>query len=197
MFEASKKSSKGFAIIMDSFRKWVKENNRPAPSSIVELLLSICLGSGKISDVDIVVDYINRRGWKSDEEGLMNSFVVSMLKSGQYTKVLEIYQRIIDSGKMLRLTSICALLEAAADEGDFPTLLTLAQQFKKAKAVSLQHIYVYTNSITSIRHVLLACKGVEDTVAMEATAELLDTLRIGRQKLDQEMVCVIEEWARR
>ena len=193
-FEASKKSTKAFAISMDNFRKWVKENNRPARSYTVQLLLPICMGSGKISDMDIVVDYINRRGWKSDEEGLMNSFVVSMAKSRQYTKALEIYQRIEESGEKLRLTAICALLEAAADEGDFPTLLTLSQQLKKAKALSVQRTYMH---ISSVKHVLLACKGVEDTVAMEATSELLDTLRICRLKLNQEMACVIEEWARR
>ena len=193
-FEASKKSTKAFVVIMDRFRKWVEENNQPAPSSIVKLLLPICLGSRNTHDIDIAVDYIKRRGWKADEEGLMNSFIVSMVKSGQYTKALEIYQRINDSGKRLRLTGICALLEAAADEGDFPTMLTLSQELKKTKAISVKHTYMHTSSI---KHVLLACKGVEDTVAMEATSELLDTLRICRLKLNQEMACVIEEWAER
>ena len=196
-FEASKKSTKAFAVIMDKFRKWVEENNQPAPSSIVELLLPICLRSGNTRDIDIAVDYIKRRGWEADEEGLMNSFIVSMVKSGQYTKALEIYQRIKDSGKKLRLTGICALLEAAADEGDFSTILTLSQELKKSKAVPPPHTYMHTSITSSIMHVLLACKGVEDTVAMEATSELLDTLRISRLKLNQEMAYVIEEWAER
>jgi pentatricopeptide repeat protein len=197
VFEASKKHSNAFVIGMNRFRKWVEENNEPPSRSTVQFLLPICLRTGKKSDVDIVMDYINRRGWNSDEVGLRNIFLVSMVKSGQYDKALKIYQAIEDSGEKLRLTGVFALLEAATNEGDFPTLLSLSRHLREKARGMVGYSSLHADVALSIEHVLLAIKDVEDAVAMEVTFQLLDTVRIIRRKLGEEMADVIREWVNR
>ena len=197
LFEATKKPSRAFIVGIDRFRKWVEDNNQPAPRNVVEFLLPVCLRTGIKGDIDIVMEFINRRGWNSDDEGLRNSFLVSMAKSGQYEKALKIYQAIEDSGEKLRLTGVFALLAAAANERDFPTLLTLSRQLREKARGLILHPSVHGDIALGIEHVLLACKGVEDAVAMEATFELLDAVRIIRRKLGKEMADVIKEWANR
>lgn len=197
IFEASKKQTSGFLTGMSRFRKWVEDNNQPPSRKTVQFLLPICLRTGEKSDTDIVMDYINRRGWKSDEEGLRNVFLVSMAKSGQYDKALKIYQAIEDSGEKLRLTGVFALLEAATNERDFPTMLSLSRHLRgKAKGM-VEYSSLHADVALSIEHVLLAVKGVEDAVAMEVAFELLDTVRLLRRKLGEEMADVIKDWVNR
>ena len=197
IFEASKKQTIGFLAGMNRFKKWVEDNNKPPSRKTVQFLLPICLKTGKKSDTDIVMDYINRRGWKSDEEGLRNVFLVSMAKSGQYDKALKIYRAIADSGEKFRLTGVLALLEAATNERDFPTMLSLSRHLREKAKGMVEYSSLHADVALSIEHVLLAVKGVEDAVAMEVAFELLDTVRLLRRKLGEEMADVIKEWVNR
>ena len=197
IFEASKTQTSGLVNGMNRFRKWVEDNNQPASRNTVRFLLPICLKTGKKSDIDIVMDYINRRGWNSDEEGLRNIFLVSMAKSGQYDKALKIYQAIEDSEETLRLTGIFALLEVATNKRDFPTMLSLSRHLREKARGMVGYSSLHADMALSIEHVLLAVKDVEDTIAMEVTFELLDTVRIIRRKLGEEMADVVKEWVNR
>ena len=197
MFEATKKPSAGFVIAMERFRKWVEENNQPASRSTVEFLLPICLRTGKKSDIDIVIDFINRRGWNSDEEGLRNSFLVSMAKSGQYDKALKIYEAIGDSSEKLRWTGIFAMMEAATNERDFPTLLSLSRQLRDKARRMVIHPSLHADIALGLEQVLLACKGVEDPIAMETIFELLDVVRVIRRKFGEKLADVMKAWVSR
>ena len=161
---------------------------------MIDLLLAMCFKTGKSSDIKIVLEYADRHGLKF-REGHMNSLIVNLAKLGSYTKVLEIWRNMEESSEKVRLTTLCAILVVAANERDFPIMLKLAKQLKMKALAHYRHTHV--SMTNTIKNVLITCKGMEDSVAMEATFELLDILRITRQKLSQEMAYVIGEWVNR
>lgn len=194
MFESSRKPTEGLVRALSRFRKWTEKNNEPAPQNMLDLLLAMCIKTGKSSDIEIVLDYAGRHGLKFTE-GHMNSLIVNLAKAGSYAKVLEFCRKMEESGEKVRLTGVCAILEMAANEGDFPTMLELAKLLKVK--VLAHYINTHVSIVNTIKSVLVACRGVDDSVAMEATFELLDTLRITRWKLSEEMAYVIREWIKR
>ena len=206
LFESSRKPSPGLRTALGQFRDWASENNEPATSKNVDLLFTMCFRTGNVSDVELVIKYAERHGIKFSD-GQMNAMLASIVRSGDYARTLEVWQKMETLGTELRLSGLCAMLEAATNERDFPTMLKLAKQLQEFKGVLIQQYSSIRGKDgggrdchaleDTLKYVLQACVGVDSSVAMETSTAVIDVLRIIRRKLSREMLPVVTQWVER
>ena len=168
------------------------ENKEPPTSKHLEIFFSMCFRSGQSRDIDIAMEYADTHGIHFSD-GQVNALIASVAGSGDYTKTLEVWRKMEAAGVELRLSALCKVLQVAANERDFPTMPRLSKQLLQYRAVLSSHDVVSD----TLKAVFQACRGAEDSVAMETTFILIDIFRMTRQKLSREMASVISQWVQR
>lgn len=191
-FQTQSKSEGQFSRALELFRTWATENREPPPAKLLEMLFTMCFRSGRGSDVDIALEYAETHG-VTLSKGQVNALITSVAKSGDYPRTKQICEKMEKLQIEFRLSALCALLQQAAVQGDFPFMLTLSKQLSRHKN-SLTNLEVVKETL---KKVFEACVSVEEPAAFEVGCILVDTYRITRQKLSREMAATLSNWLSR
>ena len=188
-FQSQSRFGSKYIKHLDEFREWARKNNEPPHSKMLEVLFSMCVRSRKASDVEIALEFADTHGVQLGE-GQINAVITNLAKFGDYARTKEIFQKTDASGTDFRITSLCALLQRAASERDFPFMLSLEGQLSRHRKTLKNHKLVEE----TLKPVFQECTSVKDPAVHEVARVMIDTYRNTRQKPGRETAEVLCQW---
>ena len=188
-FQSQSKVGPKYLQHLDEFREWVRRNNEPPRSKILEILFSMCVRSGEVSDAEIALDFAETHRLRLGE-GQINAIITNLAKFGDYARTKEVFQRMCASGTDFRITSLCGLLQRAASERDFPFMLSLEGQLSRHRKTLKNHKLVEE----MLKPVFQECTSVMDPDVHEVARVMIYTYRYTRQKPGRETAEALCQW---